>query len=429
MSKIINVLVFPCGSEPACEIYFALKRSLHVNLFGASSVDDHGRFIFENYIADVPRIDDPSFIAYFKNLVSELKIDVVFSTHDSVNVTLSQISCDGGFYLVNGDPITAEICRSKLKTYQALKGSDWLPKLFNSRLSEIEFPVIAKPDMGQGGNGVQLVSCKLDLDTLIGETESNWAIVEYLPGEEITVDCFTDWERELIWFGARSRDRIRAGISMRSRFVDSDITIEKIANEINSNICMRGPWFFQLKKDPLGVWKLLEVSSRIAGTMVAHRAKGINLPLMAIQDYMNRKQATIPLTKVTLIDRRLLTEAQFEYFFNDVVIDFDDTIVCSRTGKAFPETMTFLYKMVELNKRIILITRHAHNLDESLRFARICPEIFNKIIHLKKGEPKSSYVGKDSIFVDNHFPERLEVANSVGSPVFDVDTLALIRWR
>ena len=51
-----NILVFPCGSEIALEIYKSLKYSIHFNLIGASSVEDHGRFVYENYIGNLPYI-------------------------------------------------------------------------------------------------------------------------------------------------------------------------------------------------------------------------------------------------------------------------------------------------------------------------------------------------------------------------------------
>ena len=48
--KMKNILVFPCGSEIALEIYKSLEFSTHFTLFGASSVKDHGEFIYKNYI-------------------------------------------------------------------------------------------------------------------------------------------------------------------------------------------------------------------------------------------------------------------------------------------------------------------------------------------------------------------------------------------
>ena len=42
-------------------------------------------------------------------------------------------------------------------------------------------------------------------------------IFENLPGEEYTVDCFTDRHGDLLFAGPRSRDRVRMGISFASR--------------------------------------------------------------------------------------------------------------------------------------------------------------------------------------------------------------------
>ena len=57
-----NILVFPCGSEIGLEIYRSLRYSIHFNLIGASSVEDHGRFVYENYIGGLPYITDSNFI-------------------------------------------------------------------------------------------------------------------------------------------------------------------------------------------------------------------------------------------------------------------------------------------------------------------------------------------------------------------------------
>ena len=65
-----NILVFPCGSEIALDIYSSVEYSTHFNLIGASSVEDHGSFVYENYISDIPFITDESFIPYMANVVA-----------------------------------------------------------------------------------------------------------------------------------------------------------------------------------------------------------------------------------------------------------------------------------------------------------------------------------------------------------------------
>ena len=90
MSNKKNILVFPCGSEIGLEIHRALEFSIHFNLIGASSVDDHGKFVYENYIGNLPFIDNNDFITAIKKIVTEENIDAIYPTMDSVITLLKK---------------------------------------------------------------------------------------------------------------------------------------------------------------------------------------------------------------------------------------------------------------------------------------------------------------------------------------------------
>lgn len=420
MHKKTRVLVFPCGAENATEIHQALRYSLHVELFGASSVEDHGRYVFDNYIGGLPKISEPDFDAAFQALLTRLEIDMVFATHDSVMDHLSRISGSMGFFLVNGDPETAAVARKKSSTYQLFAEFPWAPRVFSDPGAVASWPVIIKPDCGQGGVGVQRVSS-------LAEAQAAWAgmqdpvCMEYLPGPEVTVDCFTDKDGRLVWAGARTRERVRAGISMRSALLAPDASIARIAADINSRLAFRGPWFFQLKHDAQGCWKLLEFSCRIAGTMVAQRARGVNLPLMAVHDYLGRSVQALASPGIEEIDRRIATRAEIRVPYTTVFVDLDETLIID--GLAVPAVLAFIYQSIADGKKITLITRHAHDVAQTLRAARIASHLFDEIIHIQDGSSKAAHIGPDAIFIDNHFPERRDVARECGIPVLDVDAL------
>jgi len=416
----VHVLVFPCGAETASEIHQALRYSLHVKLFGASSVDDHGRFLFENYHGELPRIDEPTFDSAFSNLIEKLEIDIVFPTHDSVCDYLAPRAAAMGFYLVNGDERTTAICRRKSLTYSLFASEPWVPEIYANVDAVTAWPAIVKPDRGQGGQGVSRVSNKAEAYAAISSV-ADPLLVEYLPGDELSVDCFTDYRGRLLWVGPRSRERIRAGISMRSRMFDPTPEIASIADTINDELRLHGPWFFQLKQDRKGNWKLLEVACRIAGTMAAQRARGINLPLMTVQDFLGRDLATLPEPHVRLIDRRIATAAKLDYEYDDVFVDLDDTLIID--GHVSPNVITFLYQQKAKDKRIILITRHKHDCAETLDRVFLPRRLFDEIVHITDDSPKSAHMTVRSIFIDNHFPERLSVSKALGIPVLDVDML------
>lgn len=416
----VNVLVFPCGSENASEIHQALMHSIHVNLFGASSVDDHGRFLFARYAGDLPRIDAQDFDAKFASLLAQWDIQLVFATHDSVQHYLSTRVAAWNVALVNGDTNASLTSRQKSLTYGLFSDQPWTPAVYRSVAHVERWPVVVKPDMGQGGQGVSIVHTAAQADAASAQLEAP-LFVEYLPGEEITVDCFTDRNRRIVWVGPRTRERVRAGIAMRCRPVTLSAEIETIAGLINQRLTLRGPWFFQLKKAHDGAWKLLEISCRVAGAMVTQRARGVNLPLMAVLDFMRRDVMALPQSGVNLVERRINTLAQLDEDFDTVYVDFDETVI--KDGKAIPSTLYFLYRMLDKGKRLVLITRHVGDPLHALGEARIDPKLFDEIIHLDNGEKKSAFIHGRAIFVDNHFPERLDVATTCGIPVFDVDAL------
>lgn len=73
MEGKIGVLVFPAGEINSIELHDALSTCVNIRLFGASSVDRHGEFIFKNYISGIPTISDSSFLTVFNNIIDEKK--------------------------------------------------------------------------------------------------------------------------------------------------------------------------------------------------------------------------------------------------------------------------------------------------------------------------------------------------------------------
>ena len=61
MSKV-NVLIFPAGEINSIELHDALSHNVNVEVFGCSSSDRHGGYVFKNYRADVPNIAQDDFL-------------------------------------------------------------------------------------------------------------------------------------------------------------------------------------------------------------------------------------------------------------------------------------------------------------------------------------------------------------------------------
>lgn len=410
-----NVLVFPCGSEIGLEIYRSLSFSTHFKLLGASSVSDHGQYVYDSYIPDLPFIDDDNFIEAITEVVNKYKIDFIFPAHDSAVLKLSQNQHLVPATIVTSPPETCKIARSKKLTYRHLADTVRVPKIFN-QTDHLTYPVFLKPDVGQGSKGAMKVSSKKMVEAAI-ERDPTLLILEYLPGEEYTVDCFTDREGKLLIAQARTRSRTVNGISVRSKTVDDDLFIE-MANSINNKIKFRGVWFFQVKRDTFGRLALMEIAPRVAGTMSVTRMRGANLPLMSLFDQMDIDVAVATNHFIVEVDRALKSKFMIKLNFKTVYVDFDDTLI--HNDQINELLIALLYKLRNQGKKLILVTKHKHNITQSIEDHLIHSRLFEEIISLPKTEKKKLHVGKDSIFIDDSFAERQAILDHVGIPVFDV---------
>ena len=372
-----NVLVFPAGTEIAFEIHQALRRSKFVRLFGATSVPCHAEFVFERCFEGLPFADDPALIDALNRIIDENAIDYIYPAHDSALLTLTRARGALHAKVVTSDPETVEICEA--------------------------------------------------LDEALADG-TDYAICEYLPGEEFTVDCFTDRHGALRLVSPRSRDRIRAGIAVRTRPFPADARIRAIAEDLNRRLSFNGAWFFQLKENAAGDYRLMEAAPRVAGTMGATRNLGYNLPLLTLYNHWGFDVELLGNDNEELLDRAFISRFSTDISYEKVYVDFDDTLIVD--GKVNSELIGFLYQARNKGKRVVLLSRHDTELLPDLERFAISPALFDEIIRLGRDDDKTRFIGPDSIFIDDSFAERRRVKESCGIPVFDLDMVeSLLDWR
>ena len=157
-----------------------------------------------------------------------------------------------------------------------------------------------------------------------------------------------------------------------------------------------------------------------------YRAAGINLPLISIQNLLKRKVQTLRFVESK--DIRCLARQDsihFKFDYDTVYFDLDETLVWN--GKPIRELVEFLFAQKRLGKTIILITRHTNDVVGTLSQIEVDSSVFDEIIVVAPDELKSSYINRrGSIFIDNEFPQRLDVRKNCGIPVLNLDQIDFV---
>ena len=414
-----RVLVFPAGTEIALEIHNALKDCKEFELIGATSVDCHADMVFKNCVNNMPFVDDDGFIDALNNVIDICGIEYVYPAHDSVLLTLTQNRWKINAEVVTSSRTTVEVCRNKNLTYDRLSvfGADFLPKVYKSADEVDEYPVFAKPAVGQGSEGVRMIydTCEF---IEVQNDEREYTICEYLPGKEYTVDCFTNREGNLLYARQRTRDRIRSGIAVRSHFVPISDEVYGMAKFINKHLSFNGAWFFQIKEAADHSLKLMEIAPRIAGTMGLSRNIGVNLPALTLYNMMGLDVEVFNNWNSILLDRAFISRYKTDIEYDRVYVDFDDTLIVN--GKVNPYLIAFLYQAKGKGKKVYLLTKHKGNIFEDMRKYYLDISFFDGVISLGLDEEKSYYIpDNNSIFIDDSYVQRKKVHDECGIPVFE----------
>jgi carbamoyl-phosphate synthase large subunit len=417
-----NVLVFPAGTEIGLEIYHALSCCKEVVLFAAgTNVSNHAKFIYPEYYS-LPRIYEEGWLDALISLCIKLKIEYIFPAYDDVIVALSQEKNKLPSKVISSPRLTCEVTRSKSTTYRMLADKIRVPILYESPNQVVEFPVLVKPDKGQGSFGITKVSDMESLKTAL-KSIPDPIICEYLPGEEYTVDCFSDRERGLLFSGARCRLRTRNGISVNT-VTEHLPEADRLAQLISQNIELWGAWFFQIKRAKDGELTLLEVAPRIAGGMAAHRVTGINFPLLSIYEEERIPLTIKPNAGIVELDRALGNRYRHSIDYSTLYVDLDDTIILN--DQVNTQVIKLLFQCINKGRKVILLTRHQGDLNQTLAKHRLYL-LFDEIIHIDKYDKKSSYIKQsDAIFLDDSFSDRMDVATVCDIPTFDCSMIEML---
>lgn len=316
INDVYNILIVPAGSGIAISAILKLKEDKKMRIFSADADLLAPGLHLSDKGYEIPNYSDPLFYQSLYSIIKKEHIDVLIPALDTFLLDFSKKSKEFkklGVETLISIPNTIRITRDKWLTYNKLKDIIPFPKSF-IQLNDIDvdFPLFIKPREGSGSKDAHLVLNNKDLDFHFNSINEP-IIQEYLPGKEYTVDCLADYEGNLIICIPRERIETKCGISIKGRIIKSK-EIEEIALKISSNLKFFGPFFFQLKEDYNGTLKIMEINSRISGTMSLSSASGVNIHSLAVRMLMGEK-IEIP---------RFEDEIYITRFWKDIILKVED---------------------------------------------------------------------------------------------------------
>ena len=278
-----RVFVFPGSTSIAHEVVRSLQSLPNYQLFGGGYVEDFPwRHEYDDYYS-LPGLGNPRFFKLLRLALRNSQATHLYPANDVSILALAQNFTDNLVTLVTHPKKTVGVATSKKLTAERFGHLSILPRIYNASDFPSTFPVFAKPDYGHSSLGVRKYHNPQDLIEA-GREPGFWEehlVSDFLPGGEVTVDCFSNISEGLLFQKARSRDTVRDGMSIATSDLD-DPQLEKMARVIGSELKFSGSWFFQAKKSLTGKFKLMEIGARLAGFSSLRRAQGVNFAHLSL---------------------------------------------------------------------------------------------------------------------------------------------------
>ncbi|WP_404711411.1 acetyl-CoA carboxylase biotin carboxylase subunit family protein [Sphingomonas sp. MMS24-J13] len=417
-----RVLVLPAGTEIGHEIHDSLEFSRFWEIHGANEVNDHSSLIYRNIHLGLPNVYHDEFVDAAIALAARIDARFVIPAHDEAVFRLA--GTVPAEMLVGPEPNLAAVLRSKTRTIAAL--DDVIAGPTEISRNAATFPMFLKPDRGQGSRGAMIIRDAEELEAALAR-ESDCVLQELLPGEEITIDCFSDRENILLYAHGRVRLRTSGGIATRTASMPDDF-LRAEAEAISSRLKISGAWFFQVKMDRQGRPKLLEVANRIAGSSGFQRMRGVNLMEAWLHQKAGRTVAMPEGPFLEIIsDRALYSKVHVALRPETIYVDFDDTIILSNSEINYRLVGLLFGLKYRCGCSIQLITRHDGIVEQKLKTLALT-DLFDHVHHLQRNELKSSVIaGPAALFIDDSFSERKEVSRQLGIASFPLECLETLE--
>ncbi len=296
MDKAITVLVTAAGAMPAVAIINALKRQQEIPI-RVVAVDIYalcaGRYLSDHF-STVPPAADETYVERVLDLCRREKVHVVFPVLDEEQLVFAdqrERFEREGICVIANDPTLVRLARDKYRTHEFCRAhgiSTPLTLLPDevARSETLGFPLIVKPRVGQGSNGVFKATNVRELEFFLSYVRDP-IVQQFLDGQEYTIDILTDFQGRVISVVPKARLAVKAGVQVKGCTVRHNRLLQygqMLAGTLGlaprANIqCIE-------MEDHL---HLIEVNPKFPASLPLTVAAGVNAPLLLVMMWLGRR--------------------------------------------------------------------------------------------------------------------------------------------
>ncbi|MCK9331029.1 MAG: ATP-grasp domain-containing protein, partial [Candidatus Cloacimonetes bacterium] len=321
----ITVLLTGTGAPGAPGIIKCLKNNgeRNIRIVGVDMNPSCGGKSLVDKFYQVPKAEDNDFIDKIKDICSNEKVDIIipivtrelskFSTHktDFLKLGIKISVMEEKKLLIANDKRNLFDSLNKsnilLPEYYAVKTLDEVIKAFK-KLDYPNKPVCIKTTKGNGSRGIRIVnpqvskyelfinskpnSLYISYDELISTLQEKdkldeMVVMEYLPGDEYSVDLLVDNGKTTHVVG-RYNSLVSSSIPLGCTLEYREDAIKQ-AIEICEYLNLDGNIGIDFKYNYNNEPKLMEINPRLTATIVVSAVAGVNFPYLGIKKLLNEK--------------------------------------------------------------------------------------------------------------------------------------------
>ena len=301
------------------------------------SSEPSARYIVDSFY-QVPAATDPQYCDIILGICKKEKVDIYFPT---ISAEVSAVSSRKAEFDAIGtrisisDPRAVEIANNKLIAYEYLQARDVpVPKYYGvhsvqdfiegcKKMGYPQNPVCLKIVNNSGSRGVRIIDAKRDRYQLFAHEKPNsfftsyedmlsilesakqldeMMLVEYMPGNEYTVDLLADHGKVLYMVG---RENVVSLMSIAQESVVSKIdSAYDVSERIVAALGLDGNIGFDFMKNSDGVPVLMDINPRITATVSVIAAAGVNLPYLRVKQLLREELPECNIIYGTRLKRR-----------------------------------------------------------------------------------------------------------------------------